>query len=454
MVDGKPTDTVVQVTGAEAIPNNGRTCVKGRFGLDFANRPDRLRQPMIRKDDQLVEVAWPEALAYAARRLQEISSAHGPDAIAGLASARCTNEENYLFQKFMRSVIGTNNVDHCARLCHASTVAGLAISFGSGAMTNSIAELESAQVILVTGSNTTEAHPVIATFIKRAVEANGAKLIVVDPRNIDLVRHAAVWLRQKNGTDIAWINGMVHVILANGWENKAFIEKHCENFEALRASVQSFTPALVEELCGIAPADRAEAARLFAQTDRGSIVYSMGITQHAHGTDNVKALANLAMVTGNIGREGTGVNPLRGQNNVQGACDMGALPNVYAGYQKVDDAAAREKFAQAWGASQLSSKPGLTVVEVMHAAHAGQIKGLYIMGENPMVSDPNLNHVREALEHVDFLMVQDIFLTATAQLADVVLPACSFLEKDGTYVNGSSRIANPEGHRGTGRGAG
>lgn len=438
--EGKPVDTVVQVTGAGAIPNNGMTCVKGRFGLDFATRPDRLKKPMIRKDGQLVEVEWPEAISYAAKRMQEIRDRSGADSLAGLSSARCTNEENFVFQKFIRSVIGTNNVDHCARLCHASTVAGLAISFGSGAMTNSIAELESAKVILVTGSNTTEAHPVIATFIRRAVQFGKAKLILVDPRHIDLARTATLWLRQKNGTDIAWLNGMVNVIIANGWENKEFISKNCENFEALKDAVKEFTPARVEELCGIPQKDLVEAARLFAQTDRGSIVYSMGITQHAHGTDNVKALANLAMVTGNIGRESTGVNPLRGQSNVQGACDMGALPNVYPGYQKVDDPAVRAKFSKAWGDAKLSEKPGLTVVEMMNAAHAGTIKGLYIMGENPMVSDPNTNHVREALEHLDFLMVQDIFLTETAQLADIVLPACLSLEKDGTFTNTERRV--------------
>lgn len=440
MENGQAVDTVIRVTGSDVVPNDGKTCVKGRFGLDFNTRQDRLKKPLIRKDGQLVEVEWPEALSYTARRMQEIREKNGPDSLAGLASARCTNEENFVFQKFIRAVVGTNNVDHCARLCHASTVAGLAISFGSGAMTNSIEELEFAKVILVTGSNTTEAHPVIATRVKRAVRQHKAKLILVDPRNIDLADDAAVWMRQKNGTDIAWINGMIHLILKNGWENKEFIAQHCENFEAMKAAVQEFTPERVEELTGIPQKALEEAARIFSHTDKGSIIYSMGITQHAHGTDNVKSLANLAMVTGNIGRESTGVNPLRGQNNVQGACDMGSLPNVYPGYQKVDDPTIREKFAKAWHAPSLSDKPGLTITEIMNGAHEGTIKGLYIMGENPMVSDPNLNHVRESLEHLEFMVVQDIFLTETAQMADVVLPASSFLEKDGTFTNTERRV--------------
>ncbi|RMD77822.1 MAG: formate dehydrogenase subunit alpha, partial [Lentisphaerae bacterium] len=432
--------SIIKVTGANQVPNFGSTCVKGRFGLDYVNRNDRLTKPMIRRNGKLEEVEWPEAIRYVAQRLGDLKDQYGPDAIGGLSSARCTNEENFIFQKFIRSVIGTNNVDHCARLCHASTVAGLATTLGSGAMTNAIAEFEQARVILVTGSNTTETHPVIATFIKRAVQKNGAKLIVVDPRKIDLVRHAHLWMRQRNGTDIAWINGMVHVILANGWENRKFIEERCENFEAMKEAVAKYDPKTVEEITGIPAEDLIEAARLYALSPASSIVYSMGITQHCHGTDNVKALANLAMVTGQIGKPGSGVNPLRGQNNVQGACDMGALPNVYPGYQKVNDAAAYEKFQKAWWQAKLSKEVGMTVTEMMHAAHEGKLRALYIMGENPMVSDPNLNHVREALERVDFLVVQDIFLTETAQLADVVLPATSSFEKDGTFTNTERRV--------------
>ncbi len=438
--DGVGRETIIQVTGAEAVPNHGRTCVKGRFGLDFVTRPDRLTRPMIRKDGHLVEVDWPEAIRYTARRLGEICGRHGPEAIAGLSSARCTNEENYLFQKFIRSSIGSPHVDHCARLCHASTVAGLAATLGSGAMTNSIEEFEHAAVILVTGSNTTETHPVIATYIKRAVLRHKAKLIVVDPREIELCRFATLWLRQRNGTDIAWINGMVQAIIENGWENKAFIAAHTENFDAMREVMQKYDAKTVEGLTGIPAGQLVEAARLYAQAVSASIVYSMGITQHAHGTDNVKAIANLAMVTGQIGRESTGVNPLRGQNNVQGACDMGALPNVFPGYQKVDDAGLRAKFERAWQHERLPEKVGLTVTEIIDAAHQGSVKALYIMGENPLISDPDITHVREALKHLEFLVVQDIFLTETAEVADVVLPAASFAEKTGTYTNTERRV--------------
>ena len=434
--DGK----IAKVKGAEGIPNLGSSCVKGRFGLDFVNHPDRLKKPLIRKEGKLVEVEWKEAIDYTAKRFAEIKKANGPDALAGLSSARCTNEENFLFQKFMRSVIGTNNVDHCARLCHASTVAGLANTLGSGAMTNSAAELEYADVIIVIGSNTTETHPVIATFIKKAVLFHGAKLIVIDPRKIDLVKYATLWLRQRNGTDIAVANGLMNAILANGWENKAFIEANTENFEALKEMVKKYDPKMVEGITAIPAADLIEAARLYATAGKASIVYSMGITQHAHGTDNVKSMSNLALISGQIGRESTGVNPLRGQGNVQGACDMGALPNVYSGYQKVDDPAVKAKFAEAWKQPNLSEKIGLTVTEILRDAHAGKVKGLYIMGENPMMSDPDLNHVKDCLEAVDFLVVQDIFLTQTANLADVVFPAMAFVEKAGTYTNTERRV--------------
>ena len=431
---------IVSVNGADAVPNFGKTCVKGRFGLDFITNPDRLTKPLIRKDGKLTEVDWPEAVTYVAQRLAEIRRVSGPDAIAGLSSARCTNEENYLFQKFIRSSIGTNNVDHCARLCHASTVAGLAISYGSGAMTNSIEELEHADVILVTGSNTSETHPVIAAVIRKAVVSHGAKLIVVDPRCIDLVRHASLWLRQNCGSDIAWANGMVQTIIAKNLHNQKFIDEHTENFEAVKACVKNYDAAAVEKISGIPAADLEKAAEMFATAKRGTIIYSMGITQHAKGTDNVKALANLALVTGHIGRESTGVNPLRGQNNVQSACDMGAIPNVYPGYQKVDDPMVQQKFQKAWQTGTLSTKVGKSLVEIMHGAAEGTIKGIYIMGENPMVSDPNINHVRQALEKVDFLVVQDIFLTETAELADVVLPAASFAEKEGTFTNTERRV--------------
>jgi formate dehydrogenase alpha subunit len=435
-------DKIAKVKGADLVPNWGAACVKGRFGLDFVQRPDRLTKPLIRKDGKLVESSWDEALDLVAQKLGAIKKEHGPAALAGLSSAKCTNEENFVFQKFVRTAFGSNNVDHCARLCHASTVAGLARSFGSGAMTNSIAELEKAEVILVTGSNTTETHPVIATRIKKAVLFNGAKLIVIDPRRIDLVKYTekygGMWLRQKNGSDVAWANGMMNVIIGEGLLAEEFIKTRTEDFEPLKKMVAGFSPEKVEKITGIPAAQLQAAARLYAGAKKGAIVYSMGITQHTTGTDNVMSMANLAMLTGNLGKESAGVNPLRGQNNVQGSCDMGALPNVFPGYQAVTDPALREKFEKAWSV-KLDEKVGLTVVEIMHQAAAGKIKGLYIMGENPMVSDPDLGHVKQALEKLDFLVVQDIFLTETAQLADVVLPVASFAEKQGTFTNTERR---------------
>ena len=430
---------VVKVRGAEAVPNYGSTCIKGRFGHTYLTKDDRLTTPLVRKNGTLEPASWDEAMTVIKERLLKIKNDDGPDAIAGLSSARCTNEENYLFQKFMRAAVGTNNVDHCARLCHASTVAGLAAAFGSGAMTNSIAELEYAKCILVTGSNTTETHPVIGSLIKRAVQQHGAKLIVVDPRRIDLVKYAAVWLRQKNGTDVAWMNGMMNVILSEGLADKSFIKDRTEGFDELKKVVEQYTPEKVEKITTIPAEKLREAARIYATAETSSLVYSMGITQHTTGTDNVLSTANLAMITGNMGKASTGVNPLRGQNNVQGACDLGALPNVYSGYQKVADPAVQKKFEKAWGA-KLSPKAGLTVVEIMNAAAEGGVKGLVIMGENPMVSDPNLNHVEEALKNLDFLVVSDIFLSETAKLADVVLPAASFAETEGTFTNTERRV--------------
>jgi formate dehydrogenase alpha subunit len=374
-----------------------------------------------------------------AARLGEIKKEHGADAIAGLSSAKCTNEENFVFQKLMRAAVGTNNVDHCARLCHASTVAGLAKAFGSGAMTNSADELEHADCILVTGSNTTEAHPIIALRIKAAVQRHGSALIIADPRRIDLVRFAKLHLRQRSGTDVMLFNAMMNVIIAEGLQDKEFIASRTEGFDEMWQAIEPCTPEAAQMVTGVPADDIRQAARLYATAERASIVYSMGITQHTTGTDNVLTLANLAMLTGNVGRESTGVNPLRGQNNVQGACDLGALPNVFTGYQRVDDAAAREKFQAAWGRS-LSDRAGLTVVEAMHAAESGQVRALYIMGENPLLSDPNANRTRKALDAVDFLVVQDIFVTETALCADVVLPGVCFAEKDGTFTNTERRV--------------
>lgn len=319
-------------------------------------------------------------------------------------------------------------------------MAGLAAAFGSGAMTNTIACIEKADVILVTGSNTTENHPVLSSFVKRAVQFKGTKLIVVDPRRIKLVEHADKYLRQNLGTDVAWINGMIYVIINEGLYDKKFVEERTENFAELKKVVEKYKPDYVEQITGIPARDLTEAARMYAKAERGSILYCMGITQHTTGTDNVKSLANLAMVCGHMGIEGGGVNPLRGQNNVQGACDMGGLPNVFTAYQAVTDEAARKKLEAAWGVENLSAKPGLVVTDMIPKAHSGEIKAMYIIGENPLVSDADLHHVEESLKHLDFLVVQDIFLTETAQFADVVLPSTCFAEKDGTFSNTERRV--------------
>jgi formate dehydrogenase alpha subunit len=431
---------IIRVTSpVGVIPNEGNLCVKGRFAMDFVSSEKRLTHPLIKRKGKFEEASWDEAIEYVARKLSEIRKTHGPDSIAGLSSAKCTNEDNYVFQKFIRSVIGTNNVDHCARLCHASTVAGLARAFGSGAMTNSIDEIRNSDCIFVIGSNTTEAHPVIGLGVKEAVEKNGAHLIVADPRGIDLVRFAELHLAQKPGTDVALINAMMNVIISENLQDNDFINERTEGFETVVAAVKECTSEKAEKITTI-PADKIrQAARLYAQASTASIIYSMGITQHTTGTDNVLSLANLAMLTGNVGKESSGVNPLRGQNNVQGACDLGALPNVYPGYQSVEDPAIREKFEKAWD-KELSPTKGLTVVEIMHAVESGGIKALYIMGENPALSDPNLNRTRQSLNDVDFLVVQDIFLSETAEYADVVLPSVCFAEKNGTFTNTERRV--------------
>lgn len=423
--------------------SRGKLCIKGWNAHEFVNSDRRLRVPLIREglkgeEGGFREAGWDEALSLVSKRLGQIKRGSGPDSIAILSSAKCTNEENFLMMKFARAVIGTNNVDHCARLCHASTVAGLARAFGSGAMTNSIDEIEDADCILITGSNTTEQHPLIAARILKAKE-KGAKVILVDPRRIQLAELADLHLRQRPGTDVAWLNGMMNVILSEGLWDEGFVRGRCENFEEFRKEIDKYTPDLVEEITGIPAEDIRKAARLYAKADRASIIYSMGITQHITGTDNVLSTANLAMLTGNVGKRSTGVNPLRGQNNVQGACDMGALPNVYSGYQSVTDEVARDKFSRAWDC-ELPPNLGLTVVEMMHAAVEGKVRAMFIMGENPMLSDPDINHVREALNKLDFLVVQDIFLSESAKLADVVLPAVSFAEKDGTFTGTDRRV--------------
>lgn len=428
---------IVDVKPAMGKSNEGLLCVKGKFAYNFVNHPDRLKKPLVRKNGKLEEVTWEEALETAVNKIKEVKDKFGPDSIAGFSSARTTNEENYLFQKFIRAVIGTNNVDHCARLCHSSSVAGLATTLGSGAMTNGIADVKNADVIFVIGSNTTEAHPVMGAFIRQAKKA-GKKLIVEDPREIPLAKDADIFLKINPGTSIALTNAMINIILQEGLEDKEYIENNTEGFEELKKVVEKYTPEYAAEICGVNPEDIRKAAILYGSSKKSYIVYSMGITQHINGTDHVMSLSNLALVTGNFGREGTGVNPLRGQNNVQGACDMGALPNSFTGYQSVTSPKNVEKFEKAWEV-KLSDKVGYALTEAIPAAEKGDVKLLYIMGENPMVSDPDSNHVRKALEKT-FLIVQDIFLSETAELADIVLPAASFAEKNGTFTNTERRV--------------
>lgn len=434
--DGK----VIKVTSnPESIVNGIHLCVKGRFGYDYIHREDRLKTPLIRKNGKFEKASWDEALQLISDKFGQIKKENGNDSLAVLSSAKCTNEENYLLMKFGRAVLGTNNIDHCARLCHSATVAGLAQAFGSGAMTNSIKEIADASAIYLTGSNTTENHPIIALEIKNAVTKNGAKLIVADPREIELTKYATLWLRQWPGTDVALFNGLMNVIITEGLEDKEFITGRTEGYEEMKKTVLKYTPDIVEKITGVPAEDIRKAARIYATAPTVSLIYSMGITQHTTGTDNVLSTANIAMLTGNVGKESAGVNPLRGQSNVQGACDLGALPNVYSGYQKVNDPQIQEKFSKAWGVD-LSDKVGLTVVEILNAAYEGKIKGIFIMAENPAMSEPDLNHAREALKRTEFLVVSDIFMTETAEFADVILPGVSIAEKDGTLTNTERRV--------------
>ncbi len=399
-----------------------------------------------------VDVDWNTALDLVARQLTRIHAESGPDALGFLASAKCTNEENYLIQKLARQVFGTNNVDHCARLCHSSTVAGLGMAIGSGAMSNSLDDVaEQAAAFFVIGSNTTEQHPVFGSMLRQAVLRREAKLIVADPRKIDLVEFAALHLRHRPGTDIALLNGLMHLILKNQWEDRDFIASRCENFEAVAESLQAWSPERASEITGVAVRDLEEAARILGTTKPAAAIWAMGITQHVTGVMNVLSLANLQMLLGNFGVPGSGVNPLRGQNNVQGACDMGALPNVLPGYQSVGDAAVRERYARAWSTpspgrrggpadAMFPEKPGLTLTEMISCAGSGDLRALWITGENPVLTDPNSAHVRHCLARAEFVVLHEIFPSATSEFADVLLPGTSFAERDGTFVNTERRV--------------
>ena len=420
--------------------NGGKLCPKGRYAHEFINSPDRLTKPLIKKDGKFVEATWDEAYDLIAERF----GSYKPDEMACLSSARTSNEENYLMQKFARVALKTPHVDHCARLCHSSTVAGLAAVFGSGAMTNSIRDLVESKCIFILGSNTFEQHPLIARSVVRA-RTNGAKVIVADPRYTPTARQADLYMPFVSGTDVAILNGLMQEIIRNGWEDKEFIAKRTKDYEKLKEVVMKDVYSLenVMKVSGIPVESLRTAAEWIAAADVAALIYSMGITQHTTGVDNVKSTANLMMLTGNLGRPGGGVNPLRGQNNVQGACDMGALPNVYSGYQKVTDEATRTKMREMWGVDDIAEgKAGYTVTEMVNvlADTPGTLKCMYIMGENPMLSDPDIRHVEEALKNLEFLVVQDIFLTETGRLADVVLPAACYAEKDGTQTNTERRV--------------
>jgi formate dehydrogenase alpha subunit len=442
-------DVIYRVSAPfESAPNYGMLCVKGRFGTDYTTHPARLRSPLIRVNTDEPrsakpvwrETSWDEALDLVAEKLAGIVRTYGGDSIATFACAKATNEENYLLQKLTRAVLGTNNVDHCSRLCHAGSVAGLQLAIGSSAMSNSIAEMEHLETFIVTGSNTTETHPVISNFLKRAVRQNGARLIVIDPRKVEMTDFATLWLRQRPGTDVAVWQAMAHVVVKEGLTNRSFIEARTEGFSDYVESLESFTPEWAEEVSGVPAEDIRRAARMYATSGAASVYWGMGISQSTHGTDNTLAITNLALLCGQVGRPGTGLNPLRGQNNVQGCSDSGGLPNVFTAYQRVDDDRVRASFAREWSRASLPAMPGLTVTELVDGALSGAVKAFYVMGEDPLTSEPNLSHARHSLEELEFIVCQDIFMNSTLEMADVILPSCSFAEKDGTFTNSDRRV--------------
>jgi len=423
-------------TAEEDAPVNGiSTCVKGKFGYDFVNSDDRLTSPLVRDEDGAFrEATWDEALARAAEGLGAIRDEHGGDALSVIASSKATNEENYLMGKFARQVLGTNSVDNCNRLCHSSTVAGLAKTYGYGAASVSVDDLEETDCYLITGSNTTEAHPVIATRIKQNVR-DGADLLVFDPREVQIAEYATQYSRVEPGYDAVWINGITRHIVNNDLHDEAFVAERTTGFEDVREAVQEFTPERVEEVTGVPPAEIEAAAETIAAADTCVFGWTLGLTEHSHGTENVMAMANLAAVTGNLGEPGTGVSPFRGQNNVQGGGgDMGPLPDNFPGYQDVADDEVRAKFEDAWDCD-ISPEYGYYTTQMFLAADDDDLRGMYIIGENAALSEPGVNHAEEILADLDFLVVQDLFVTETAEYADVVLPASSFVEKTGTFTN-------------------
>ena len=431
-------DKIVGVEPYKRHPvNEGKVCPKGNFGYEFINREDRLTTPLIKENGEFREASWDEALDLVANKLKEVSD-EDPNKVGFYACARSPNENIYITQKLARVACGTQNVDHCARICHGPTVAGLATTFGSGAMTNGFDSIKEADYIFCIGSNSMEAHPLFGRKLIQA-QKNGAKLVVLDPRYTPTAKIADEYVQFKTGTDVALMNAMIKVIIDNDLQDDEFIKNRTKGFDELKETVQKYDLETVSEITHISPETIEELAIEYASADKAAIVYSLGITEHSHGADNVMSTANLAMLTGNIGRQGTGVNPLRGQNNVQGACDMGALPSDYVGYRKVADQETTDWFNEYYG-TNLPAKPGLTLVEMMNAAHSGDLKVLYIHGEDPVLSDADIQHTKEALGNLEMLIVQELFMTDTAQCADVVLPAAGWGEQEGTFTNGERRV--------------
>ena len=447
-------EEILHVSGRDGPSNHNRLCVKGRFGFDYPRHPSRLTTPLIRKPGvpkgldpsfdpadpttHFREASWDEALELAAKGLLGLKAAHGPDALAGFGSAKCSNEEAWLFQKLVRTGFGSNHVDHCTRLCHASSVAALMECIGSGAVTASFMQALEADVVILTGCNPAVNHPVAATFFKQAAK-QGTRIIIIDPRGQALGAYAHQTLRFTPGADVALFNAMLNVIVTEELYDAAYIREHTEGFEALREHVRDLTPEAMAESCGVSPEAIREVAREYANAERAMIFWGMGISQHVHGTDNARCLISLALACGHTGRPGTGLHPLRGQNNVQGASDAGMIPMVLPDYQPVGDAQVRAAFEELW-ATPLEKRPGLTVVEIMDAIAAGTIKGMYILGENPAMSDPDLAHARASLATLEHLVVQDLFVTETAQFADVILPASAWPEKDGSVTNTNRQV--------------
>jgi len=437
-------------TPDNAAPNFGRLCVKGRYGTDFTHHHSRLKTPLIRKNIDIEsrkpvgfsgfrEASWDEALDLAADRLAATYKKSGGNAYGTFCCAKATNEDNYIFQKFVRSTLKTNNIDHCARLCHAASVAGLQKALGSSAMSNSIAEMKDLKVFIVTGSNTTETHPVISTFMREAVVKNGAKLIVIDPRKTEMTNFAVLHLQHRPGTDVALFQAMANVIIKEKLYNTIFINSRTEGFDSYSKNLDEFTPEWAEKITSVPSEDIKEAARIYANANSAAVYWGMGISQSVHGTDNTLSIANLALLCGHLGRPGTGVNPLRGQNNVQGCSDSGGLPAVYPGYQNVNVKEVKAKFEAKWNTS-LNDVPGLTTLEMSDAAGKGTITDFIILGENPLMSEPDLNAARHHFSNLKNVIMIDIFFNESAEYADIIFPAASFAEKDGTFTNSDRRV--------------